>query len=93
MMEEYQLRVVPQQAFSEQAIIDFLAKDKGIDARTITHVRILKRSIDARQRTVFVNLKVRVYINEPPQDDEYIRTVYPYMGDKPVLPDCLHRSN
>lgn len=85
MMEEYQLRVLPQQAFSEQAIIDFLAKDKGIDARTITHVRILKRSIDARQRTVFVNLKVRVYINEPPQDDEYIRTVYPYMGDKPQV--------
>ncbi|MFC2710608.1 NAD(P)/FAD-dependent oxidoreductase [Hoylesella oralis] len=85
MMEEYQLRVLPQQAFSEQAIIDFLAKDKGIDARTITHVRILKRSIDARQRTVFVNLKVRVYINEPPQDDEYIRTVYPYVGDKPQV--------
>ena len=34
-------------------------------------MRVLKKSIDARQRTIFVNLKVRVYINVLPQDDEY----------------------
>jgi hypothetical protein len=36
----------------------------------------LKRSIDARQRTIFVNLKVRAYIKEMPQEDEYERTIY-----------------
>ena len=37
---------------------------------------MLRRSIDARQRTVFVNLSVRVYVNEMPQDDAYRHTDY-----------------
>lgn len=76
MTQEYQIRVLPEQAANEQSIKDFLCKDKGLDNRTITHVRTLKRSIDARQRTIFVNLTVRVYINEQPADDEYIHTEY-----------------
>ncbi len=76
MIQEYQLRVLPEQAASEQSVKDFLKKDKGIDSRQVTAVRILKRSIDARQRTIYVNLKVRVYINEQPDDDEFQRTEY-----------------
>ena len=45
-------------------------------------VRILKRSIDARQRTIYVNLKVRAYVNEEPADDAYVHTDYPYVGDR-----------
>ncbi len=82
MVEEYQLRVLPQIAASEQNIIDYLAKEKGMDARTLTLVRVLRRSIDARQRTIYVNLKVRAYINEMPQDDEYQHIDYPYVGDR-----------
>ncbi len=77
MTEEYQIRVLPQTAASTQAVADYLAKEKGLDVRTINAVRILKRSIDARQRTIFVNLKVRAYINEMPADDTYIHTEYP----------------
>lgn len=76
MITEYQLRLLPQQAANEATIKDFVSRDKGLDVRTITHVRVLRRSIDARQRTIFVNLKVRVYINEQPEDDEYERTDY-----------------
>ena len=54
---------MPEQASNEQNIKSFISKDKGLDARTIKAIRVLKRSIDARQRTIFVNLKVRVYIN------------------------------
>ena len=85
MIEEYQVRILPQQAASEEAIADYLAKEKGLDARTINHVRVLKRSIDARQRTIFVNLSLRVYINELPQDEMYVSTAYPYVGDKPQV--------
>ena len=45
-------------------------------------MRILRRSIDARQRTIFVNLKVRCYVNEQPTDDEYVPTVYPNVSDR-----------
>jgi uncharacterized FAD-dependent dehydrogenase len=76
MINEIQIRVLPQIAANEDNVKKYISEDAGIDARTITHVRILKRSIDARQRTIFVNLKVRVYINEEPQDDEFVYTKY-----------------
>lgn len=77
MIEEYQLRVLPQVAYKEESIKQYLAKEKGLDVRTLQHIRVLKKSVDARQRTIFVNLKVRAYINELPQDDEYVHTDYP----------------
>ena len=76
MIQEYQIRVLPQIAASESGIKEFLETDKGLDARSINHVKVLKRSIDARQRTIYVNLKVRVYINEEPEDEDFIRTEY-----------------
>ena len=85
MTHEYQLRVLPQQAASLQALKTYVAGEYGFDVRTVTAVRILKRSIDARQRTIFVNLKVRVYVNEQPADDAYIRTFYPDISQAPAV--------
>ena len=82
MIEEYQIRILPEQAASEEGIKRYLAKEKGLDVRTLNQVRVLKRSIDARQRTIFVNLKVRAYINEFPQDDQYVHTEYPDVSSK-----------
>ena len=76
MIQEYQIRILPEQAASEESISRFLVTDKGINPKDITHVRVLKRSIDARQRTIYVNLKVRVFLNEQPEDEEFIRTEY-----------------
>ena len=76
MVNEYQIRVTPEVAAQEDWLKRWIADEKGVDQRTIYGVRILKRSIDARQRQIFVNLKVRVYINEQPHDDEFIRTEY-----------------
>lgn len=76
MIQEYQLRVLPEQAYNEQSIRRYVAREKGIDERTIQGIRVLKKSIDARQRTIFINLKVRVYINEQPTDEAYVPTEY-----------------
>ncbi len=83
MIEEYQIRILPEQAASEEGIKRYLSKEKGIDVRTLNQVRVLKRSIDARQRTIYVNLKVRAYINEFAQDDQYIHTEYPVVSSRP----------
>ena len=83
MIQEYQIRILPEQAASEEGIKRYLAKEKGLDVRTLNQVRVLKRSIDARQRTIFVNLKVRAYINEFPQDDQYVHTEYPDVSSRP----------
>lgn len=83
MIEEYQIRILPEQAASEEGIKRYLSKEKEIDVRTLNQVRVLKRSIDARQRTIYVNLKVRAYINEFAQDDQYIHTEYPDVSSRP----------
>ena len=86
MIQEYQIRILPEQAANEQNIKLFISQDKGIDARTIKAIRVLKRSIDARQRTIYINLMVRVFVNEIPKGDEFIHREY---GDvsacKPVI--------
>ncbi len=85
MINEYQLRVLPQQAVNEATLREYIAQEKGIDARTIKHIRVLKRSIDARQRTIFINLKVRTYINELPEDDEIEYTTYNDVSSSPAV--------
>jgi len=85
MTSEYQVRVLPHVAASGQKLREWLADEYGFDVRTCQGVRILKRSIDARQRTIFVNLKVRVYINEQPADDEYVHTDYGDVSDRPQV--------
>ena len=83
MIQEYQIRVQPHVAANEQTLRSWLADEYGFDVRTLTAVRILRRSIDARQRTIFVNLKVRCYMNEQPQQDEYAVTHYPDVSSAP----------
>ena len=85
MTSEYQIRVLPQVAANEQSLKAWLADEYGFDVRTCQGVRILKRSIDARQRTIFVNLKVRVYLNEMPTDDEYVHTEYGDVSEQPQV--------
>ena len=85
MVNDYQIRVQPHVAANEQALRDYVAGEYGFDVRTLTALRILRRSIDARQRTIFVNLKVRAYINEMPRDDEYVHTDYPDVSGAPQV--------
>ncbi|WP_321479112.1 FAD-dependent protein [uncultured Bacteroides sp.] len=85
MIQEYQLRILPEQAANEQVLRQYIAREKGLDIRQITATRILKRSIDARQRTVMMNLGVRVYINEVPTEEEYTHTTYNNVENKPQV--------
>ena len=85
MIQEYQLRILPEIAANEQRLKEFISEDKGLKSKDITAIHILKRSIDARQRTIFVNLKVRVFINEMPTHDEYEQTTYNNVEGKPQV--------
>lgn len=82
---ECQLRLLPQQAATEQTICESVAREKGLDARTIKAVRVLKRSVDARHRTIYVNLNVCVYVNEFPQEEAYEKTEYRDVSNAPQV--------
>ncbi|WP_287679757.1 FAD-dependent protein [Bacteroides sp.] len=85
MVNEYQLRILPEQAASEQSLKTYISHEKGLDIRTINAVRVLKKSIDARQRTIYVNVKVQVFINEVPDTQEYTSTEYKNVSGKPQV--------
>lgn len=85
MIQEYQLRILPEQAASEQSLKQYISREKGLDIRTIHAVRVLKKSIDARQRTIFVNVKAQVFINEEPAEKEFIETEYRNVEGRPQV--------
>ena len=85
MIHEYQLRVLPEQAASEQSLKEYIGREKGLDIRTIHAVRVRKRSIDARQRTIYINLKVEVFVNEDPSEAPFVRTKYPNVEGRPAV--------
>ena len=85
MIHEYQLRILPEQAACEQSLKQYISREKGLDIRTINAIRTLKRSIDARQRTIYINLTVRVFINETPSEEEFERTNYPNVEGRPAV--------
>ncbi len=85
MISEYQVRVLPRIAADTRQLTQWLAGEYGFDAARCRHVRILRRSIDARQRTIYVNLKVRVYIDEQPADEAFRPAVYPDVSNRPQV--------
>lgn len=85
MIKEYQIRVLPEVAGQQQQLVAYLANEYGLSPADVTGVHILKRSIDARQRTIFVNLRVRVYIGEQPPSYEFEPVSYTDVSDKPQV--------
>ena len=85
MISEYQVRVLPEVAAQQDRLVAFLADEYGLNKDDVTSVRVLKRSIDARQRTIYVNLRVRVYINEVATDDVFEPVSYQDVSDKPQV--------
>ncbi|MCM1110298.1 MAG: hypothetical protein NC336_03745 [Clostridium sp.] len=66
MTNDIELRVDPQTAASTLRLTAAASTSLGIDANRIRGIRVVRRSIDARQRNIFVNLRLRVYVDQEP---------------------------
>lgn len=64
MQQTLDLRLTPEVAYVPLRLTAAISTRLGIDVNRITDVRIRRRSIDARQRNVVVNLTVDVYVDE-----------------------------
>lgn len=83
MIKDLQLRVAPEIAYEELRLLGYVSTMLKVDANSIKKVQIIKRSIDARQRNVVVNLSVKAYINELPSSDSLITPIeYRNVSDK-----------
>ena len=65
MQQKISLKVRPAEAADETLIKKLIADSCGKNTNEITGFHILKRSIDARDKKVWINIAVNAYINEP----------------------------
>ncbi len=82
MPQELLLQVSPEIASNDNLLKDFLAKQIKVSPKDIQHISILKRSIDARQKAIKINLKVAIYL----QGENFVE-------QKIQLPDYKNVSN
>lgn len=81
MQQDIDLRISPREASDINIVKKIAASTIKSNIYDITSVRILKRSIDARQRTIFINLRVRIYIKEQEPTICYHEIVYPSVNN------------
>lgn len=87
MTEDYQIRIDPRTASDESRIIAVISKKYCLNKSRFKKIQIVKRSIDARQRNVMINLTVRCYLDEMP---ESTRLYEPYVyGDVSAASDVI----
>lgn len=85
-MKTLSLRVLPAVAAQEAELRKYLARELAVNPKSVTAVKVRKRSIDARQRTIYVNLTVDVYVNEEPPTLDFAPIDYPNVeGAAPVI--------
>ncbi|MGH2665111.1 NAD(P)/FAD-dependent oxidoreductase [Flavobacterium sp.] len=82
MPKELLLQVTPEIAANENLLKDYMSKQIKVAENEIQHISILKRSIDARQKAIKINLKVVVFF----QDDHFSESLF-------QLPDYKNVSN
>src|SRR5690348_2625500 len=72
MQQKISLKVLPSEASDDDALYNLLAQACAVKPQNITGYNILKKSIDARGRQIWVNLTVLVFIDEPFQSTALI---------------------
>lgn len=64
MQKEIRIRVTPKVAATDLLLKKEAARELGVDVRCINDIRIVRRSIDARQKNVFINLMLAVALDD-----------------------------
>ena len=65
MQQKFSLKLLPSEATDEAIVKKIISQSSGKKLREINGYHILKKSIDARAKTVWINLTVSAFINEP----------------------------
>ncbi|WP_179020996.1 NAD(P)/FAD-dependent oxidoreductase [Winogradskyella forsetii] len=85
MIKSFQIRINLQQERQPDGLLKKAAQDLGVKTSEISGIKVLRKSIDARKRTIMFNYKVEVYINEPiPETSEYHFDYKDVSNGKPI---------
>ena len=65
MQQKFSLKLLPSEAADESAVKRLIANTTGKKTGSVSGFHILKQSIDARAKTIWVNITVNAFIDEP----------------------------
>jgi uncharacterized FAD-dependent dehydrogenase len=85
LITDVELTLTPFQAHSEEQFKPAAAKMAGLPAEDITCIRIIRKSIDARSRSIKVNLSLRIYSKESVPDPVVSSLRYQPVHGKPEV--------
>ncbi len=82
-MQRIELRLSPKSAMTDALLRKEVAEKLGVTIENINSVQVRRQTIDARQRKVFINLSVDVYLGEEsPIKDDFSDIIYPNISNK-----------
>ncbi|MDP2386121.1 MAG: FAD-binding protein [Bacteroidota bacterium] len=84
MIKELTLVAEPNVAFTEDLLKEFVAQELALSSKDSFSIKLLKRSIDARNRRIKINVKVQAFINEPMKPTE-LGVQYLNVESKPLI--------
>ena len=76
MIKDISLRLLTSEAADDTAIKNAIAQSAAVRQNTITGYHILKHSMDARGKTIWINLVLKAFINEPYREREHLQLSY-----------------
>ena len=85
MQKDIEIKLAPENLDNKAVILHTLAVELNIKPTSISEYRVLKRSIDARSRTVIYRLQVRVFIDEQAPEETPKVEYRNVAGKKPVI--------
>ncbi len=85
MKKDIALRLTPKEASDNKYYKDIVAKKMKVSPDKITAIRVRKRSIDARQKQVMIQLHLEVYANAPALEKEFVKFEYQDVSNKPEV--------
>lgn len=83
MFRDIQVRILPELAADQSSLEKAIRKQSGISGKL--NWEIIRRSIDARQRQVMLQLTVRLYESEKPAKLDIHIQQYPSVSGKPEV--------
>lgn len=84
MKQEINISISPRQASSEEFYKSVIAEKLRVDESRILLINVKRKSIDARQRVIRINLSAEVFIDELPVEEK-ISFTYDHVGNKPPV--------
>jgi uncharacterized FAD-dependent dehydrogenase len=73
MVKDIQVRVTLEEEQQPNILTQKASEFLGLSPHEITGIKVLRKSIDARKRLIYINYKIAVFCNEPiPETSDYI---------------------